>query len=365
MGTKNERLIPFMPVAPGVTLKEELEARAIKQKDFSAKIGMRPSHFSELLKGKRSISSEVADKLESELGIPAKIWLHLQADYDYDCKVAEEKSIEEQRAQLLIQKYEQKIDVKLLVRKVKNTTSMTFVEMVDVLQNDLGLPRPSVLFYEQGKFHKSEKTGTDERAILTWVILARYVAKQQHTTASFNRDDDSYYAALLDVFNQNSGDVLSSTKDILAKNGVRFCVVEKIPHASVDGYSFMDNDGIPSIVVTMRYNRIDNLAFAVFHELAHLKLHLSDTQRSFVNLLESNKIEDEANKYASLQLVPDSIWRTRPNVMISSRLIQKHYSEWAEEKGINKWIVMGRIAHETGMYKFAQDNSREVSGWKS
>ena len=126
----------------------------------------------------------------------------------------------------------------------------------------------------------------------------------------------------------------------------------------------MDNDGIPSIVVTMRYNRIDNLAFAVFHELAHLKLHFSDTQRSFVNLLESNKVEDEANKYASLQLVPDSIWRTRPNVMISSRLIQKHYSEWAEEKGINKWIVMGRIAHETGMYKFVQDNSREVSGWK-
>lgn len=39
-------------------------------------------------------------------------------------------------------------------------------------------------------------------------------------------------------------------------------------------------------------------------------------------------------------------------------MIQKKYSEWAAEKGLNKWLVLGRISYETGMYKFKSDESR-------
>lgn len=76
-----------MAVAPGSTIKAELEARKIKQKDFAKAIGMHATHLSELIKGKRTISPKVADDLERELGINANFWLKLQAEYEYDCEV--------------------------------------------------------------------------------------------------------------------------------------------------------------------------------------------------------------------------------------------------------------------------------------
>ena len=100
MEEKN-KIVPFMAVAPGATIKAELEARNIKQKDFAKAIGMQATHLSELIKGKRAISPKVADDLERELGINAKFWMKLQAEYEYDCEVIKRRSIEEQKAQLL------------------------------------------------------------------------------------------------------------------------------------------------------------------------------------------------------------------------------------------------------------------------
>ena len=43
MERRNERLIPFKAIHPGSTLRKELEAREIKQKDFAAMFGMQLS----------------------------------------------------------------------------------------------------------------------------------------------------------------------------------------------------------------------------------------------------------------------------------------------------------------------------------
>lgn len=67
---------------PGEVLADELEARGEVRSAFAIRIGMYPSHFSNLLKGKRDISATIALKLEQELNIPAEFWLGLQMDYD-------------------------------------------------------------------------------------------------------------------------------------------------------------------------------------------------------------------------------------------------------------------------------------------
>jgi|GEM_PF-5447274 len=83
------KLLPFIIVPPGFSLKEELKERGIKQKDFAEQIGMRPSHLSELIKGKRPITKYVADRLETALNIPASFWLNRQARYDYEIAAKE------------------------------------------------------------------------------------------------------------------------------------------------------------------------------------------------------------------------------------------------------------------------------------
>ncbi len=67
---------------PGEVLADELEARSITKTVFAAQLGMKLSHFSELLHGKRHVSAATAIKLEKLLDIPAEYWMRVQVYHD-------------------------------------------------------------------------------------------------------------------------------------------------------------------------------------------------------------------------------------------------------------------------------------------
>ena len=67
---------------PGEILEEELAARGLIKSAFAMELKIYPSHFSDILKGRRNISAAIAIKLEKALGISAEFWMRLQADYD-------------------------------------------------------------------------------------------------------------------------------------------------------------------------------------------------------------------------------------------------------------------------------------------
>jgi HTH-type transcriptional regulator/antitoxin HigA len=85
-----------MATPPGATLKEELVERGITQRQFAEQIGMRPSHLSELINGKRTVTLRVAQKLQAALGIPARLWLNLQTNYDLDLAAISQREDSEQ-----------------------------------------------------------------------------------------------------------------------------------------------------------------------------------------------------------------------------------------------------------------------------
>lgn len=65
------------------TVLEELsESMDAQNSLFAAELGMKLSHFSELLHGKRHVSAATAIKLEKLLEIPAEYWMRVQVYYD-------------------------------------------------------------------------------------------------------------------------------------------------------------------------------------------------------------------------------------------------------------------------------------------
>lgn len=67
----------------GEYLREEIDERGLVKKKVAEKIGILPTHLSEILNGKRNISVRVAVKLEEVLeGISADYWLSLQMQYE-------------------------------------------------------------------------------------------------------------------------------------------------------------------------------------------------------------------------------------------------------------------------------------------
>lgn len=92
MATNNNRLISNRAIHPGEILREELKERGIKQKDFAQAIGMQATHLNEFINGKRNLNEDLAMRLESQLGIPFKIWMSLHNGYIYECRTLEKKN---------------------------------------------------------------------------------------------------------------------------------------------------------------------------------------------------------------------------------------------------------------------------------
>ncbi len=82
MGISANNIQSFRPYHPGELIKEELEARGIKQKYFAQKFGLSYSALNEILNAKRPVSTEFALLLEAALDINADLLVRMQTDYN-------------------------------------------------------------------------------------------------------------------------------------------------------------------------------------------------------------------------------------------------------------------------------------------
>ena len=74
---------------PCELIKDELEARNMRQVDLINQSGYHKGFISLLLKGKRNITSSVTLSLEKVFDIPAEFWIRLQKNYELNKELSE------------------------------------------------------------------------------------------------------------------------------------------------------------------------------------------------------------------------------------------------------------------------------------
>lgn len=79
---------------PGLALECLLKYKNIKNSAFAFDAKIYPSHLTDIIKGRRSITPKVALKIERVLEENAESWLLLQAYYDLEQLRVKEKSNE-------------------------------------------------------------------------------------------------------------------------------------------------------------------------------------------------------------------------------------------------------------------------------
>ena len=82
IGANGQELRTDVLLHPGEVLEMELIARGLTKSKFAMDIKMYPSHMSDILKGKRNMSEDIALKIENVLGISAEFWMRLQVEYN-------------------------------------------------------------------------------------------------------------------------------------------------------------------------------------------------------------------------------------------------------------------------------------------
>src|ERR1019366_5163303 len=72
---------PDWTVVPGDILLEALQERGMTQSELAQRLGRPLKTVNEIIKGKAAITPETAIQLERTLGISARFWSNLEAQY--------------------------------------------------------------------------------------------------------------------------------------------------------------------------------------------------------------------------------------------------------------------------------------------
>ena len=346
-------LIPFEATHPGTLIKDELEVRDdLTQKDLAILLGVKPSFLNEIIKGKRPITADIAILLEKSLDISADYWMKFQSQYEIDSAKIKEKNISKIKLIEIWNIISQYVPIKYFSKKGYLTNDLSFnISVIQTIYSVKSIDELVNKFSEKkfAFFKKSEKLQIDEKNMIAWTSLVEYEAQRKKTN-TFNFENlPQLITELREIF-YNNNNTLELVDKKLSQYGIKFLMIDKLEKTPIDGYSFWSNNN-PVIALTLRHNRVDNLAFTILHEIGHIALHLRDNRDiKFLDLtkIEETKIEREANLYAQESLIPLICWNDllKNYTPLNDELIYQFSNKYR----INPAIILGRACFEMGNY---------------
>ncbi len=183
-------------------------------------------------------------------------------------------------------------------------------------------------------------------ALLAWQCRIIALAKKEKITNKYNQRTitDKWLTELAHLSCKEDGP--KTAIEYLRNSGIRVVIESHLPQTHLDGAAFLLSDGSPVIGMTLRYDRLDNFWFVLFHELVHINKHLhrGDIESIFDDLdSNADDIEQVADAQAGEILIPEDKWNTALARFVRS---EDSIRDFASELGIHPSIVAGKIRRE-------------------
>ena len=255
------------PDSPGQFLEELLSQRGWTQRVLAAVVGIEETGISKLITNKRPITAEIALALENAFRMPAEQFLGIQKDYELANarRVSKPNPAAQQRAQLV-----GALPIPEMIKR--GWLDVPDVRDVSKLEAELikffsasSLADIEVLPHAAKKTNVSADTTPPQ---LAWLYRVRQLAAEmlvsEYSPFGARRAVEQLRNLTL------SAEEARKVPRILAEAGIRFVIVESLPHAKIDGVCFWLDDASPVIGISMRHDRIDNFWFVLRHELEHV-----------------------------------------------------------------------------------------------
>jgi HTH-type transcriptional regulator/antitoxin HigA len=135
--------------------------------------------------------------------------------------------------------------------------------------------------------------------------------------------------------------------EALQEHGVILVFEPHLPSTHLDGAAMLLDNDFPVIGLTLRYDRLDNFWFVLMHELAHIILHresgLRDGFFDEEQAAAQDKLEAEADEFATRAIIPDEVWK-RSFVRFTAS--SEQVCQFARQRKIGAALVAGRIRRE-------------------
>ena len=347
-------------VHPGETLQDELDFFSITQRELAKKIGYSIQTVNRIIKGRESITTDIALALERVFdGRPsAQFWLNMQSSYDKELSRMNELNETEKEIKFFKEKVKDtfkelqkggvfsnyalnsKDNYKKSIIDIKNFFGSHSLESIssEVL---LGVP-----------FRKYDKKNINQYNLAAILKIGEREARKILRENTVKKYDKNIFFNNLNSFKKLINKSPKEFLEILQKECLNFgVVVIYVPNMTNTGFggATLWINNYPVILLKAEKQHEDIFWFNFFHEVGHVLKH--NKKEPLINLDENNenedKIEVEADEFSSEMLMP--------NFKEISRQIPKDVSidEWihivSKKHKVPKNIVAGRLGKISGL----------------
>lgn len=346
---------PEILIHPWMSLKDILESEDMTQKDLSLRTEISEKHISNIIKAKANITPETALKLEKVFWISSDYWNNLQKAYDEDLARLEEQKLIENTL-------EQEKEIISNIEVYNDLSSLWFVEdtrkknerlnslysffWVSSLKNIL-----DIFKLNQLAFKKSDTLNLNRYNLACWLRAWEIKIKDNDIEDYSKKKLEEVLKELKIMTKDNQVDIWK-IKELLASAWIHFSYIHWFKNVPVYWIT-RKYKWKPFIQVSDRGKRTDTFWFALFHELAHVQLHLSKKDDIFINIDDKEEdIEKQANDWASWYLIESEEYE---KFLSSWNITVENLIEFAWKIWVWAHIVAWRVAYDHDAYHILSD----------
>lgn len=334
-------------IPTGLIVKEYLDAYGISQLELSKRIDVSPKHICNLLKGKTSLTEDIALKLEKVLpNVSASFLMSLEADHKLF--LAKEKEAEKLLTGDLAE-ISKKFNFNEVFKGLKWSVEKQAVEMLKILQISNYDNFNSIYANNEIKFLED---GGSLESIVVWLKLCEKeidIVNENVGSVSFSKtvleNNLDKFKAL--AYSDNIEKNIKNLQQLCNSLGIYLVVMDAVKNSKVRGATTVYKKH-PAIYLSRRFKTHDNFWFAFFHEIGHIILHY-DGVETFVSFAEeevetkNDKFENEANNFARDILIDNYSYE---NYILKKDFSVASIKRLAIENKVLPGIVVARLQHD-------------------
>ena len=334
-----KEIYPIERPSPLAAIQFRMEQAGLKAKDLTPYIGS-ASKVSEVLSGKRALSLAMIRNLV-KLGIPAEVLLQAEG-----AQLPPSEMLERGRHFPLGE----------MVRRgwfpgFQGSVMEARSQREDLLTAFVAPLGMGTAAFSLNRQHVRNGGQQDEHALTAWRIRIASLAIHESLPAyKPGTVTPAFLCELARLSYLAEGPKLA--KEFLNKSGIHVIFERHLPKTHLDGAALKLPDGSPVVALTLRHDRLDNFWFTLFHELAHVALHLDkdDVDIFFDDMSEGgakDTRENEADQLASEALIPETEWKA---AKLTKKSPPGDVLAFAQSLRISPAIPAGRVRYESKSY---------------
>ena len=332
-------------VPPGATLAEWLDEHGMSQGNLAQRIGRSTKMINQVINGVAPILASTALDLETVTGIPARLWLALEANYQEDrARLAAANHSEADLAwlnEIPVAELRKRGYISAKARD-KSACLMDALRFFGTATVDTWR---AVYLGRQAVFRQSEAHEVSPGAVAAWLRIGELEAERLDLP-TFRRDQLRQRLAELRQLTRSADDIGDAIVRICKEAGLAVVFIPDITGTRSSGATHWVGNR-PILQLSLRGKTDDRFWFTFFHEIGHLLLH--DRGEVFIERRQGKlpddvkKKEREADSFAADLLIP-AAFAPRLPALNSLDAVRA----FAAEVGVSPGVVVGRL-HNDGL----------------